>query len=42
MTESSSWIHDAAAGLNPTPPDTTKAEADLNKLNDFSNKCVPA
>ncbi|MDD3725254.1 MAG: AAA family ATPase [Bacteroidales bacterium] len=42
MTESSSWIHDAAAGLNPTPPDTIKAEADLNKLNDFSNKCVPA
>lgn len=42
MTESSSWIHDAAAGLNPTPPDTNKAEADLNKLNDFSNKCVPA
>jgi hypothetical protein len=42
MTESSSWIHDAAAGLNPTPPDTKKAELDLNKLNDFSNKCVPA
>lgn len=42
MTESSSWIHDAAAGLNPTPPDTTKAEADLNYLNDFATKCVPA
>jgi hypothetical protein len=42
MTESSSWIHDAAAGLNPTPPDTTKAESDLNNFNDFSNKCVPA
>lgn len=42
MTESSSWIHDAAAGLNPTPPDTVKAELDLDKLNDFSNKCVPA
>ncbi len=42
MTESSSWIHDAAAGLNPTPPDTTRAEADLDKLNDFSNKCLPA
>lgn len=42
MTESSSWVHDAAAGLNPTPPDTTKAEADLNSLNDFSAKCAPA
>lgn len=42
MTESSSWIHDAAAGLNPTPPDTTKAESDLNSLNEFATKCVPA
>lgn len=42
MTESSSWIHDTAAGLNPTPPNTTKAEAELNNLNDFSNKCVSA
>ncbi|GAA4786633.1 hypothetical protein GCM10023231_13380 [Olivibacter ginsenosidimutans] len=42
MTESSSWIHDAAAGLNPTPPDTTKAEEDFNKLNEFATKCVPA
>jgi hypothetical protein len=42
MTESSSWIHDAAAGLNPTPPDTIKAESDLNNLNDFSTKCAPA
>jgi energy-coupling factor transporter ATP-binding protein EcfA2 len=42
MTDSSSWIHDAAAGLNPTPPDTIKAESDLEFLNDFAVKCVPA
>lgn len=42
MTESSSWIHDAAAGLNPTPPNTTKAETDLNSLSEFATKCVPA
>jgi energy-coupling factor transporter ATP-binding protein EcfA2 len=42
MTDSSSWIHDAAAGLNPSPPDTMKAESDLKFLNDFVVKCVPA
>ena len=42
MTESSSWLHDAAAGLNPTPPDCNKAEKDLSALNDFIKKCVPA
>jgi len=42
MTESSSWIHDASAGLNPTPPDTTKAESDLKFLEDFATRCVPA
>jgi energy-coupling factor transporter ATP-binding protein EcfA2 len=40
MTESSSWIHDAAAGLNPTPPTTKKAENDLKSLVDFAEKCV--
>jgi len=40
MTESSSWIHDAAAGLNPTPPTTKKAENDLKSLVDFAAKCV--
>lgn len=40
MTESSNWLHDAAAGLNPTPPDTIKAEADLNFLDEFAKKCV--
>lgn len=42
MTESSKWVHDAAAGLNPTPPDTTKAESDLKFFEDFAAKCVPA
>jgi hypothetical protein len=42
MTESSKWVHDAAAGLNPTTPDTTKAESDLKFFEDFAAKCVPA
>jgi hypothetical protein len=42
MTGSSSWIHDAAAGLNPTPPDITKAESDLKFLENFAAKCIPA
>lgn len=42
MTESSSWIHDAASGLNPTPPNTSKAESDLNNFNDFATKCITA
>lgn len=42
MTESSNWLHDAAAGLNPTPPNTTKAETDLNDLVAFAEKCVAA
>ena len=40
MTESSNWLHDAAAGLNPKPPDTNKAETDLNDLIEFAKKCV--
>jgi len=42
MTESSNWLHDAGAGLNPTPPNTDKAESDWNFLNDFATKCVSA
>lgn len=42
MTESSNWLHDAAAGLNPEPPDTNKAEADLNDLEMFAKKCAAA
>lgn len=39
MTQSSNWVHDQAMGLNPPIPDTTKAESDLNYLNEFSEKC---
>jgi len=42
MTESSNWLHDAGAGLNPTPPDTTKAKSDLKDLEEFAKKCVAA
>jgi hypothetical protein len=42
MTESSKWVHDAAAGLNPTTPDTTKAESDLKFFEEFAAKCVAA
>jgi len=42
MTESSNWLHDAAAGLNPTPPDTIKADSDLKAIEDFAKKCVAA
>lgn len=42
MTESSNWLHDAGAGLNPTTPDTTKAKADLKNLEEFAKKCVAA
>ncbi|WP_268223536.1 AAA family ATPase [Sinomicrobium oceani] len=42
MTESSNWLHDAAAGLNPKPPDTNKAETDLKSLEEFAKKCVVA
>lgn len=42
MSDSSNWLHDAAAGLNPTPPDTSKAEIDLKFFEDFAAKCVPA
>ena len=42
MTESSNWFHDAGAGLNPTPPDSVKAEADLTFLDEFAKKCVSA
>lgn len=39
MTESSNWLHDAAAGLNPKAPDTIKAQQDLNDLEEFAKKC---
>lgn len=42
MTESSNWLHDAAAGLNPEPPNTEKAETDLKYFEEFAKKCVAA
>lgn len=42
MTESSSWIHDSGAGLNPAPPNTAKAESNLRSLSEFAAKCLPA
>ena len=42
MTDSSNWLHDAAAGLNPTPPNTTRAEGDLKFFEDFATKCISA
>lgn len=39
MTESSKWVHDAAAGLNPPTPTTDKLQADLDFLEAFANKC---
>ncbi len=42
MTETSQWVHDSGAGLNPTPPDTEKAEADLLAFENFIKKCHPA
>ena len=40
MTDCSKWVHDAAAGLNPTPPTVAKAEEDLNFFAAFILKCV--
>ena len=42
MTDSSNWLHDAASGLNPTPPDTARAEKDLAYFEGFTTKCVSA
>jgi hypothetical protein len=40
MTESSNWLHDSAAGLNPPTPDTTKAGNDLKFIEEFAAKCL--
>jgi energy-coupling factor transporter ATP-binding protein EcfA2 len=42
MTESSKWVHDSAAGLNPATPDTEKLEKDLKSFEEFADKCKPA
>ncbi|MGE3468624.1 MAG: AAA family ATPase, partial [Pyrinomonadaceae bacterium] len=39
MTNSSRWLHDAAAGLNPKPPDTAQAKKDLEEIDAFASKC---
>lgn len=39
MTDSSRWVHDAAAGLNPTMPDTAQAAQDLSKIERFAADC---
>ncbi len=41
MTESSKWLHDMAAGVNPRVPTSTKLEAELKALDDFITKCTP-
>lgn len=42
MTQASKWVHDQAAGLNPTIPDSAKTESDLNFFDEFAKKCVAA
>ena len=39
MTESSKWLHDMAAGVNPAVPKNAKLESELDKLSDFITKC---
>ncbi|MGE0244011.1 MAG: AAA family ATPase [Pyrinomonadaceae bacterium] len=39
MTNSSQWLHDAAAGLNPKLPDTAQAKKDLEEIDAFAAKC---
>jgi hypothetical protein len=41
MTESSKWVHDMAAGMNPAVPKNAKLEADIKLLEDFITKCKP-
>lgn len=41
MSESSKWLHDMAAGVNPAVPKNAKLEAELKSLEDFINKCKP-
>ena len=41
MSESSKWLHDMAAGMNPAVPKNAKLEAELKSLEDFITKCKP-
>jgi energy-coupling factor transporter ATP-binding protein EcfA2 len=38
MTNTSSWVHDSGAAMNPTPPDSKEAENDLGLLDNFVKK----
>jgi len=42
MTESSNWIHDSAAGLNPPIPTTDDASIALERFDKFCKECKPA
>lgn len=42
MTESSKWVHDAAAGLNPATPEPDKLDQDLKFFENFAEKCKAA
>lgn len=39
MTESSNWLHDMAAGVNPAVPTTAKLEEELKTIAEFIAKC---
>lgn len=41
MTESSAWVHDTAAGMQPNIPTFSDAEAALKELDEFVAACVP-
>jgi predicted ATPase len=41
MTESSSWLHDSGAGMNPGLPNSAKLDAELDKLDVFIEKVRP-
>jgi energy-coupling factor transporter ATP-binding protein EcfA2 len=41
MTESSKWLHDMAAGVNPAVPNSAKLEGDLKLIDEFITKCAP-
>jgi len=41
MTESSKWLHDMAAGMNPSIPKSEGLVTELKSLEDFITKCKP-
>lgn len=42
MTQSSKWVHDQAADLNPTIPSCLEIQIDLKRIEDFAQKCSAA